>query len=135
MAQLFINLTLAMFGLFFVYTGAASFLRPATFARSLALTANGPSGEIEIRAQYGGFFFAAGLVQFLALSPALAPVAALTVSVVIFGGLCLGRYGAALFKTGDDKLAPVIRALFYIDAVGALLAVGALYAAVAGGRT
>ena len=126
MIGLAVDLVLAVFGLFFLYTGVVSFLRPEPFARALSLEAVGRSGAVEIRAQYGGFFFAAALSQFAALCDLMAPFGALMVALVIFGGLILGRLGSFVFGTGGQALTPTIRALFLIDGGGAVVAAACL---------
>ncbi|MHA7834019.1 MAG: hypothetical protein ACX94A_06010 [Algiphilus sp.] len=119
-------LVLVSFGLFFLYTGVISFQRPGPFAKSLSLEAVGVSGEVEIRAQYGGFFFAAALSQFAPLIGLLSEVSALIVSSTIFGGLFFGRLAAALAGPKIHTLSSTLRALFVIDAVGFIAASGAI---------
>ncbi len=118
MAPIVINTILAAFGLFFAYTAVVSFRSPVAFARGLGLEPNGRSGAIEIRAQYGGFFAAAGLAQFAVFGGLIPATAGLFVGLVIFGGLILGR-GAAFFAgEKKEKLLPVISALYWIDGIG-----------------
>lgn len=112
-----VDATLAIFGLFFLYTGVMSFWHPTKFARSLALETQGRSGQVEIRAQYGGFFFAAALSQFAPLIDLLDQATALLFALVIFGGLIMGRIGALLIRNAE-QLTPQIKALYWIDAVG-----------------
>lgn len=126
---LFIHFILILFGLFFLFTGVLSFSRPENFAQSLSLQLAGRSGRVEIRAQYGGFFTVAALSQgaaFLGLVPA---TAALMVALVIFGGLILGRMGALLVDRARERLTPMIRMLFWIDAAGTMLALAGLLTA------
>lgn len=128
-ASVFINAVLIVFGLFFLYTGVISFSRPAAFARSLGLETNGRSGAIEIRAQYGGLFFAAGLSQFAPLITSLTATTALTIGFVVFGGLILGRLCSLVIEPGREELLPTIRGLYWIDSSGAVLAAVGLYLA------
>lgn len=120
------QLVLAVFGLFFLYTGVISFLRPGRFAKSLSLEVVGVSGEVEVRAQYGGFFFAAALSQFAPFIGWLSALSALTVSLTIFGGLIFGRIAAALVGLRGQPLSAMIKALFVIDGVGFAAASGAI---------
>ncbi len=128
-ASLFIHAVLIVFGLFFLFTGVISFSRPAPFARTLGLETDGRSGAIEIRAQYGGFFFAAGLSQF---APSITLLTALTIGLVVFGGLILGRLCSLVVDPGGERPLPTIRALYWIDSAGALFAVVCLYLAARG---
>ncbi len=127
MSDIFIQIVLAIFGLFFFGTGVMSFMRPAAFAEKLSLAALHRSGEVEIRAQYGGFFFAAGLSQLVAFAGLVAQSAAFIIALVIFGGLILGRLGSLMFDSKGEALIPMIRNLFWIDGVGTVLAVTGLY--------
>jgi uncharacterized protein DUF4345 len=115
----FVTYTLVVFGLFFLYTGVMSFWQPTVFARMLALETQGRSGQVEIRAQYGGFFCAAALSQFSPFIGVLSQSTALIVALVIFGGLIGGRL-AALLMPQDENLATPIRALYWVDAAGAI---------------
>ena len=131
-ASLFIHAVLIVFGLFFLFTGVISFSRPAPFARTLGLETDGRSGAIEIRAQYGGFFFAAGLSQFAPSITLLTTSTALTIGLVVFGGLILGRLCSLVVDPGGERPLPTIRALYWIDSAGALFAVVGLYLAARG---
>ncbi len=122
------NIILAIFGLFFLYTGISSFRNPVGFARSLSLETVGWSGQVEIKAQYGGFFIAAALSQFAALIGALNPEAALVVALIIFGGLIAGRLGALMVSPQDETLTPTIKGLYYIDGAGAAASLILLFA-------
>jgi len=119
-------LVLSLFGLFFLYTGMISFQRPGWFAKSLSLEAVGVSGAVEIRAQYGGFFLAAALSQFAPFLGLLSTFSALIVSLTIFGGLIFGRLGAAIAGLNGQKLSPMIKSLFVIDAIGFVGASGCI---------
>lgn len=122
------NIIFAIFGLFFLYTGIISFRNPVGFARSLSLETVGWSGEVEIKAQYGGFFIAAAFSQFAALIGRLNPEAALVVALVIFGGLIAGRLGALTVSARDETLTPTIKGLYYIDGAGAAASLMLLFA-------
>lgn len=124
---LIINAILTITGLFFLYTGVMSLLRPKNFANVLGLDPLGRSGEIEIRAQYGGFFTAAAIPQLLAVMGSLPYASAFLINLVIFGGLIAGRLLALFFKSENNTIIPMIKALFLIDAVGALAALYGLW--------
>ena len=128
MTETVVWVVLSIFGVFFLYTGVSSFLRPGSFARSLSLETVGRSGAVEIRAQYGGFFFAAAVSQFAPFVGLTTPSVALIVALVIFGGLILGRLGALVYAARGDTLTPTIRALFVVDGGGAVLAAACLLA-------
>jgi len=128
MTVILTSLLLTVFGVFFLYTGVMSFLRPVAFGKSLSLAPVGASGIVEIRAQYGGFFFAAALSQFAPFVGLIASTTAFIVAAIIFGGLILGRIGAAMAKPDKEALSPMIKALYLIDGVGFLASIGALLA-------
>lgn len=113
-------------GIFFIYTALHSLIAPVKFARMLNLEPVGRSGNIEIRAQYGGFFLAAGLSQFAALSRYLTLYSALIISLVIFGGLVFGRILALMFRNDGTPLTAVLKTLYVIDAVGFMGSIVAL---------
>ncbi|PCJ71549.1 MAG: hypothetical protein COA62_02885 [Rhodobiaceae bacterium] len=127
MLDIFVQAVLIVFGLFFAYTAIISFRRPKSFAAALGLTTIGRSGEVEIRAQYGGFFLAAAICQFAPFVTDMASTTALAVGLVIFGGLILGRLAALFSGSTDEQLLPTVRALYWIDGGGALLALTGLY--------
>lgn len=110
--------TLTTIGLFFLFTGVFSLRAPVQFAKSLSLDARGPSGRVEIRAQYGGFFTAAGLSQFAGLLGWLPFATAFWMAVVTFSGLFLGRCFAALFNSDRLHISRPIKYLYVVDAVG-----------------
>ncbi|MEO9599537.1 hypothetical protein [Parasphingorhabdus sp.] len=122
------NTILAIFGLFFLYTGVISIRDPVGFARSLSLETVGWSGQVEIKAQYGGFFVAAAFSQFAPLVGMLNTQAALVVSLVIFGGLISGRLGALVVSARDEPLTSMIKSLYYIDGAGASASLALLFA-------
>ncbi len=129
MTPIIINTILVAFGLFFAYTAVVSFRTPVPFARGLGLEANGRSGAIEIRAQYGGFFAAAALTQFAVFGGLISAQMALFVGLVIFGGLIVGRLLALLPSAESGKLLPIIAALYWIDGIGCLAALIGLFLA------
>ena len=127
MLNLFVPAVLTVFGLFFAYTAIVSIRRPKPFAAALGLATIGRSGEVEVRAQYGGFFLAAAICQFAPFVTNLAPTTALTVGLVIFGGLIFGRLISLSGGSTGDRLLPTVRALYWIDGGGAVLALAGLY--------
>ncbi len=121
-------MVLIIFGVFFLFTGIMSFRQPVRFARSISLQAIGKSGCVEIRAQYGGFFFVAALSQVAPFVGLISIFTAFVVALVIFGGLISGRVGALFFDADGQTLTPMIRNLFWIDGMGTVLAlVGLLF--------
>ncbi|NOX83841.1 MAG: DUF4345 domain-containing protein [Alphaproteobacteria bacterium] len=127
MVHIFLDVVLLIIGLFYIYTGVASFITPHDFAKKLGMKTQGRSGEIEVRAQYGGFFFVAGLTQLAPLFGLMGYTIAYAISLTIFGGLILGRVGGALAGRKGEELLPLIRALYPIDGLGAGLAGLGLY--------
>lgn len=128
MEGIFAAALLAIFGAFCLYTGIVSFRRPEAFAKSLGLGASGRSGRVEIQAQYGGFFFLVGLVQFGALAGFMPQAGAFLLAAVIFGGLIAGRMLALAGTPADaEALNPTIRALYAIDAAGFVTALWGLW--------
>ncbi len=121
---------LSVFGLFFLYTAALSLWRPVGFAASLGLEPIGRSGVVEIRAQYGGFFFAAALCQAAPILSVIESSIAFVVALVIFGGLIFGRLVALMDQRGGERLLPTVFALYWIDGAGALLALVGLIVSV-----
>ncbi|MBL4639176.1 MAG: DUF4345 family protein [Kordiimonadaceae bacterium] len=117
---------LGIIAVFFLYTGLHSLIAPKKFAQMLNLEPIERSGEIEIRAQYGGFFLAAACSQIAGILGYLPAATALMVSFVIFGGLIGGRL-IALFWPGSAPISPTIRSLFIVDAIGAVATAYALY--------
>lgn len=119
-------IALFIFAGFYLYTGLLSMLSPRKFARGLSLEPVGRSGLIEVQAQYGGFFVVAGLFQIFGLLNYVSPVSALTVALVIFSGLIVGRVAGWFLGSGTGEVTPMIRSLFIVDAVGAALAIFAI---------
>jgi hypothetical protein len=127
MPLMVVDIILVSFGLFFAYTAFVSFRTPVPFARGLGLEPSGRSGAIEIRAQYGGFFAVAGLTQFAVFAGLVTAQTALFVGFVIFGGLIAGRVLALFGGGGREKLLPIISALYWIDGIGCIAAIGGLF--------
>jgi hypothetical protein len=86
----------------------------------------GKNGRNEVRGQYGGFFAAVALCGAMALAGVIAPIAALAVYVVLFGGLVFGRFLSLAVDRSGDRYSPMIIALFCIDSAGLALALAAL---------
>ncbi len=105
-----------------MYTGLHSFIAPGHFANLLNLEPIGRSGNVEIRAQYGGFFQAAAASQFAALVGLLPAPLALTVSIVIFGGLFTGRILSLPLGNNKERISTNIKALYIIDGLGLIAA-------------
>ena len=123
---MFQQISLAIFFLFFLYTGLHGLAKPRTLARLLSLTPDGESGVVEIRAQYGGFFFAVALSQVAPLALGKGYQQALIISLVVFGGLIFGRVASVLIGARWSEISGAIRMLFTVDALGFLLAALAL---------
>ena len=107
-----------------------SFLRPREFAKQLGLGADDRSGEIEIRAQYGGFFLAAGIAHILPIFAVTPYLPAFAISLVIFSGLFIGRIAAFFFGDRNHPINFTVTALFFIDGIGAVMAAGGLHLSV-----
>jgi hypothetical protein len=104
-----------------------SFRFPRQFGERLGFAIGGLDGLNEIRAQYGGFFLAAALVNGLALLGALPRQSSFVVNAVVFGGLITGRIVSLAVDGGMDKYGGTIRALVFIDAVGFALSIAASF--------
>lgn len=121
----FEKIVLFCVSLSFLWTSWTSFLFPRQFAERLGFIISGLDGLNEIRAQYGGFFLAAALVNALSLFGVLPRQTSFIVNAAIFGGLMIGR-GASLALDGRiSGYGGVIRALFIIDSVGFSLMIAA----------
>lgn len=130
MVHLFSTLVLAVGGLFCLATSASSGLRPKLFAESLGLTIANPGGTNEIRAQYSGFFLVAGCLCLAAVATPGLHTYALTVLIVTFGGLLLGRVASLALNRGLSGFTSTIVALYAIDALGLSLSLLALWSEV-----
>ena len=112
---------LTIFSVFFLYTGFSSFARPKKFAQALSLKTIGASGEVEIRAQYGSFFFVLGLLQSAAIFDFIDAGVIFFFDLIVFGSLVLGRLMALPLKPRQAKLTQMIRNLYWIDGLGAAM--------------
>jgi hypothetical protein len=113
--------------LFFAWTSLTSLRFPRQFAQPLGFTIGGLDGLNEIRAQYGGFFLAAALVNAMSLFGVLPRQAGFVVNGAIFGGLIAGRMASLAIDGGINGYGGAIRALFFIDAVGFALTMAAFF--------
>jgi hypothetical protein len=113
--------------LFFAWTSWTSLKFPRQFAQPLGFTIGGLDGLNEIRAQYGGFFLAAALVNALSLFGVLPRQTGFVVNCSIFGGLIAGRVASLAVDGGINGYGGVIRALFFVDAVGFALTITAFF--------
>ncbi|HSZ74626.1 MAG TPA: DUF4345 family protein [Rhizomicrobium sp.] len=127
---MFGTIVLGVGSLFFIATGLNAFAAPAQFAARLGLSLPGADGVNEIRAQYGGFFLAAGLFVAGTLLSHLPRQGGLALMVVIFGGLIGGRLASLALDRSFAGYSPTIRALFVIDSCGFLASLIALTHAV-----
>lgn len=110
-----------------LWIGARGLTVPAAVADRLSLVPDGAGGLNEIRAQYGGFFLAVGLLSAAGLWRRALAVPALWILAVTFGGVLVGRLvGLAMDGGSFAGYGPTIRILFAVDAVGVLLAATAL---------
>jgi Domain of unknown function (DUF4345) len=113
--------------LFFSVCGLYAVWRPAAFAATLDLSALRQGGLNEIRAQYGGLFIVLGTVCGSALLQIVDRRFAIGAAGLTFGGVIAGRmFGLALDRSVAGY-GPTIRALIFIDAIGCLGAIAALY--------
>jgi hypothetical protein len=127
MRMAFGTVVLLAVSLFFAWTSWSSFRFPRQFGGRLGLTIVGIDGLNEIRAQYGGFFLAAALVNALALSGVFSRQTSFVVNAVVFGGLISGRVASLALDAGMNGYGGAIRALFFIDAAGFALTVAAYF--------
>jgi hypothetical protein len=130
MARLYETLLLGVSTAFCLFTAVLSFASPVSFGGRLGLTVAGVDGLNEVRAQYGGFFLAVAVLGGLSLAGVVTRKVALTVNVVVFGGLIAGRLVSLALDTGVSGYGETIRALFFIDSMGFATAATALALAV-----
>jgi Domain of unknown function (DUF4345) len=123
----FEKIVLSVVSLFFLWTSCTSFRFPRQFAERLGFMIRGLDGLNEIRAQYGGFFLAAALVNALSLFGVLPRQTSFIVNAAIFGGLIIGRVASLAFDGGINGYGGTIRALFVIDSVGFALMIAAYF--------
>ena len=107
-------------------TTVAAFARPVPFAEYLGLAVANAGGANEIRSQYAGFFLMVGIACAAALTGHLPRQAAYLVTLIVFGGLFVGRVVSVGLNHGFADYPPVIRWLVLIDFVGASLSIMAL---------
>ena len=100
-----------------------SFKFSRQFSERLGLVVGGLDGLNEIRAQYGGLFIAAALVNGSALLDVLPRQASFIVNAVVFGGLITGRIASFAIDGSMNGYGGTIRALFIIDALGFALSI------------
>jgi hypothetical protein len=103
---------------FFAWTSWSSLRFPRQFGERLGLMIGGFDGLNEIRAQYGGFFLAAALINALALFGMCSRQTSFVVNAVVFGGLITGRVASLVIDGGLNGYGGVIRGLFFIDTIG-----------------
>jgi hypothetical protein len=113
--------------MFFAWTSWTSFGFPRQFAESLGFRLTGPDGLNEIRAQYGGFFFALAVVNALALIGFISRRTCFALNTVVFGGLLIGRLASLPLDGGLSEYGSAIRVTFFIDATGLGLAIPAYF--------
>lgn len=118
MRMAFGTVVLLVVSLFFAFTSWTSFKSPRQFGERLGFTIRGLDGLNEIRAQYGGFFLAAALVNALGLIGVFSRQTSFAVNAVVFGGLIIGRVASLALDGGMLGYGTAIRALFVIDASG-----------------
>ena len=111
-------IVLAAQAAFFAFTSVAAFARPVAFAGALGLAPANAGGVNEVRAQYGGFFGAAALVDVAALGGHVSAHIALVTGAIIFGGLIVGRLAAFVLNGGWAGYPPAVRALLLVDSIG-----------------
>jgi hypothetical protein len=123
----FEKIALLVVSLFFLWTSWTSFRFPRQFAERLGFMIRGLDGLNETRAQYGGFFLAAALVNTSSLFGVLPRQASYVVNATIFGGLIIGRVVSLAIDGGINGYGGTIRALFVIDFVGFALMIAAYF--------
>jgi hypothetical protein len=127
---MFETIVLGIGSLFFIGTGLNAFATPVKFAARLGLSLPGADGLNEIRAQYGGFFLAAGLFLAGTLLGPLPRQGGIALMAVIFGGLIAGRLVSLALDRSFAGYGSTIRALFLIDSCGFLASLAVLTHAV-----
>jgi hypothetical protein len=125
MRTIFCSVVLTICALFCLYTAWTSVTSPAAFAQQLGLQITNPGGINEIRSQYGGFFFAVGLVCLSSLAGIFSPRVALLFMATVFGGLIFGRLVSLIANGGLAGYGRTIVALYFIDSLGFGLALTA----------
>jgi hypothetical protein len=113
-------------GLLALLIGLRGLIAPAALGAGLGLRGDGANALNEIRAQYGGFFLSVAIVSGLGVFRVVSPQAALVLLAATFGGILFGRVVSLFFDGGFGALAPTIRALYVVDALGFVAALWAL---------
>ena len=109
-------------------TTVTAFAQPGRFADALGLAVANAGGANEIRSQYAGFFLMVGIACVAALTGYIPRRAGFLVTLVVFGGLFIGRATSVALNQGFAGYPPVVRWLVLIDFVGASLSIAALMA-------
>ena len=125
--MIFGTVVLLTASVFFAWTSCISFRFPRQFGERLGFTIGGLDGLNEIRAQYGGFFLGAALVNELALVGVLSHQTSFAVNAVVFGGLITGRVVSLALDGGMSGYGGTIRVLFFVDAAGFALTIAAFF--------
>lgn len=114
----FVNTVLGLSALLALAIGLRGLLAPESLGTGLGYGMSNPNALNEVRAQYGGFFLAVGLVSALGLFGILSRQVALIVLALTFGGILFGRAISLLFDGEFSSFSPTIRALYVVDALG-----------------
>jgi hypothetical protein len=125
MGRNFGAVVLVVVTLFFLLTTISASLNPERFGERLGLRIINAGGVNEIMAQYAGFFLAAAGVCIAALADWLPRSTAFVTVAAVFGGLIVGRLISLVLNGGFGGFGPTIQALYVIDAIGFVLAIGA----------
>ena len=107
-------------------TTVAAFAQPGPFATSLGLSVTNAGGVNEIRSQYAGFFLMVGVACVAALAGVVPRPAAYLVTLIVFGGLFIGRLVSVTLNQGFDGYPPVVKGLVLVDFIGAAMSIAAL---------
>ena len=126
MKSAFGTLFLYAAGVFSLLTTLSSVANPVNFGRRLGLLVGVPDGFNEIRAQYGGFFFAVAVVNALVLAKILPRNTGYVIDAALFGGLFLGRLISLFLDGGFSHYGATIGSLFFIDGIAFALSLTSL---------
>jgi hypothetical protein len=105
-----------------------AFLAPQALATGLGLGTGKLDGLNEVRAQYGGFYFAVAITCALGIAEIVPRPSALLLLAATFGGILFGRIVSAIIDRGIGAYGPTIRVLYVVDLVGFAAALLALRA-------
>ncbi|MET1078638.1 MAG: DUF4345 domain-containing protein [Pseudomonas sp.] len=122
--MLFARIFLAVQALALVGLGLAYFIQPEEMANLSGMLLMAPAAITDVRAYYGGLQIGLGVFLLLAISRADLTRAALTLLVLVYAGLALGRIGG-LWLDGTTQQSFNLYALL-IELVSAGLAFWAL---------